>query len=216
MISVTKENLNEYIDFKLLKPFATQEDFEAFFSLALEENYLAVCVPPMYIGKAKSVLRDKDIRVVTVAAFPLGFYPPQVKAKEIEEYIDLGADEIDMVINLSAVKSKNYDIVRDEIRRAVDVCAEEEVILKVIIESGNLTLDEIRAVCEIAAQEKVDFVKTSTGFLGKGAELEKVKFMREILPAFIKIKASGGIRTPEQAIEFIKAGASRIGTSTPL
>ncbi len=216
MMNITKDNLNEFIDFTLLKPFATEEDFKAFFHTAIQENYIAVCVPPMYINKAKSTLGNKDIKVATVAAFPLGFFPPQVKEKEIMEYIDMGADEIDMVINLSAVKSGNYDIVRDEMRRAVNVCAEEDVILKVIIESGNLTIDEIKKVCEIAAEEKPDFVKTSTGFLGKGAELDKVKLMRELLPAFIKIKASGGIRTPEKAIEFINAGASRIGTSTPL
>ncbi len=213
---IDKNTLNEFIDYTLLKPFATEKEIEKLCATAIEQKYYAVCVPPMYIQKAIRLVREESIKVATVAAFPLGFYLPKQKAQEITEYVENGADEIDMVINLSALKSKQYDIIAEELTLAVEICSDEDVLLKIIIESGNLTEEEIKTVCEIAADAKVDFVKTSTGFLGTGAELEKVKLMREILPSYIKIKASGGIRTPEQALEFIKAGAARIGTSSIL
>lgn len=209
------ENLNKYIEHTLLKQDAVKEDFEKLFAEAREYNFLGVCVNPAYIKMAKNALDGTDVKVVTVIGFPLGANKTEVKAFEASCAVADGADEVDMVINVSALKDKNYDYVREDIK-AVKI-ASKNAPLKVIIETDLLTADEIKKACELCIEAKADFVKTSTGFVknGVGAKAEDVKLMYDtVSPYGLGVKASGGIRDKEAAIKMIEAGASRLGTSS--
>ena len=209
------ENLNKHIEHTLLKQDATKEDFEKLFKEAKEHNFLGVCINPAYIKMAKQELKDSGIKVVTVIGFPLGANKTEVKAFESSCAVADGADEVDMVINVTALKNKNYDYVREDIK-AVKIAAKDAP-LKVILETDLLTKDEIKKACEICIEAKADFVKTSTGFVknGVGAKEEDVKLMYEtVSPYGLKVKASGGIRDKETAIKMLDAGAERLGTSS--
>ena len=209
------ENLNKHIEHTLLKQDATKEDFEKLFKEAKEHNFLGVCINPAYIKMAKQELRDSGIKVVTVIGFPLGANKTEVKAFETSCAVADGADEVDMVINVTALKNKDYDYVREDIK-AVKIAA-KDASLKVILETDLLTKDEIKKACEICIEAKADFVKTSTGFVknGVGAKEEDVKLMYEtVSPYGLKVKASGGIRDKEAAIRMLEAGAERLGTSS--
>ncbi|MBO8430614.1 deoxyribose-phosphate aldolase [Spirochaetes bacterium] len=209
------ENLNKHIEHTLLKQDATKEDFEKLFKEAKEHNFLGVCINPAYIKMAKQELRDSGIKVVTVIGFPLGANKTEVKAFETSCAVADGADEVDMVINVTALKNKDYDYVREDIK-AVKIAAKDAP-LKVILETDLLTKDEIKKACEICIEAKADFVKTSTGFVknGVGAKEEDVKLMYEtVSPYGLKVKASGGIRDKEAAIRMLEAGAERLGTSS--
>lgn len=209
------ENLNKHIEHTLLKQDATKEDFEKLFKEAKEHNFLGVCINPAYIKMAKQELRDSGIKVVTVIGFPLGANKTEVKAFETSCAVADGADEVDMVINVTALKNKDYDYVREDIK-AVKIAAKDAP-LKVILETDLLTKDEIKKACEICVEAKADFVKTSTGFVknGVGAKAEDVKLMYEtVSPYGLKVKASGGIRDKETALKMIEAGAERLGTSS--
>lgn len=207
--------LNRYIEHTLLKQDAVKEDFEKLFTEAKEHNFLGVCINPAYVKMAKSALDDTDVKVVTVIGFPLGANKTEVKAFETSCAVADGADEVDMVINVSALKNKDYDYVREDIK-AVKIAAKNSP-LKVILETDLLTKDEIKKACELCIDAKADFVKTSTGFVknGIGAKAEDVKLMYETVSPFgLKIKASGGIRDKEAALKMIESGASRLGTSS--
>ncbi len=207
--------LNKYIEHTLLKQDAVKEDFEKLFAEAKEHNFLGVCINPAYIKMAKNALEDSDVKVVTVIGFPLGANKTEVKAFETSCAVADGADEVDMVINVSALKNKDYDYVREDIK-AVKIAAKDSP-LKVILETDLLTKDEIKKACELCIDAKADFVKTSTGFVknGVGAKAEDVKLMYETVSPFgLKVKASGGIRDKEAALKMIEAGASRLGTSS--
>ncbi len=209
------ENLNKHIEHTLLKQDATKEDFEKLFKEAKEHNFLGVCINPAYIKMAKQELKDSGIKVVTVIGFPLGANKTEVKAFETSCAVADGADEVDMVINVAALKNKDYDYVREDIK-AVKIAAKDAP-LKVILETDLLTKDEIKKACEICIEAKADFVKTSTGFVknGVGAKEEDVKLMYEtVSPYGLKVKASGGIRDKETAIRMLEAGAERLGTSS--
>lgn len=209
------DNLNRHIEHTLLKQDATKEDFEKLFKEAKEHNFLGVCINPAYIKMAKQELKDSGIKVVTVIGFPLGANKTEVKAFETSCAVADGADEVDMVINVTALKNKDYDYVREDIK-AVKIAAKEAP-LKVILETDLLTKDEIKKACEICIEAKADFVKTSTGFVknGVGAKEEDVKLMYEtVSPYGLKVKASGGIRDKEAAIRMLEAGAERLGTSS--
>ena len=209
------ENLNKYIEHTLLKQDAAKEDFEKLFAEAREHNFLGVCVNPAYVKLAKEALAGTDVKVVTVIGFPLGANKMEVKAFEASCAVADGADEIDMVLNVSALKDKNYDYVREDIK-AVKI-ASKDAPLKVILETDLLTKEEIKRACEICIEAHADFVKTSTGFVknGVGAKVEDVKLMYETVnPHGLKVKASGGIRDKESAIKLIEAGAARLGTSS--
>ena len=209
------ENLNKHIEHTLLKQDATKEDFEKLFKEAKEHNFLGVCINPAYIKMAKQELTDSGIKVVTVIGFPLGANKTEVKAFETSCAVADGADEVDMVINVTALKNKDYDYVREDIK-AVKIAAKDAP-LKVILETDLLTKDEIKKACEICIEAKADFVKTSTGFVknGVGAKEEDVKLMYEtVSPYGLKVKASGGIRDKETAIRMLEAGAERLGTSS--
>ncbi len=209
------QDLRSYIEHTLLKQDATKEDIEKLLREAKENRFLGVCVNPSFVATAKKSLQNTGVKTVTVVGFPLGANLPAVKAFEAQKAVADGADEIDMVINVSNVKNKDWDAVLEDIetvRQAI-----KDTPLKVILETDLLTRDEIEKVCILCIEGKADFVKTSTGFVkgGVGAKVEDVALMSQIVkPYGLKVKASGGIRDKKKAMEMIKAGADRLGTSS--
>mgnify|MGYP004644015285 FL=1 len=209
------ENLNKHIEHTLLKQDARLEDLKKLFEEAKEHHFLGVCINPAYVKLAKENLKDSDVKVVTVVGFPLGANRSDVKAFETAKAVEDGADEIDMVINVSAIKNKDYDFVLDDIKTVKSACQDKP--LKVILETDLLEKDEIKKACELCVEARADFVKTSTGFVknGVGAKAEDVKLMYETVSPFgLKVKASGGIRDKESALKMLEAGAERLGTSS--
>lgn len=209
------ENLNKHIEHTLLKQDAKLEDFIKLFNEAKAHKFLGVCINPAYVKLAKENLKDNDVKVVTVIGFPLGANRSDVKAFEASKAVEDGADEIDMVINVTAIKNKDYDFVVNDIKAVKAACKDKP--LKVILETDLLEKDEIKKACELCVEAKADLVKTSTGFVkgGVGAKAEDVKLMYEtVSPYGLKVKASGGIRDKETAIKMIEAGADRLGTSS--
>lgn len=209
------ENLNKHIEHTLLKQDAKLEDFIKLFNEAKAHKFLGVCINPAYVKFAKENLKDNDVKVVTVIGFPLGANRSDVKAFEASKAVEDGADEIDMVINVTAIKNKDYDFVVNDIKAVKAACKDKP--LKVILETDLLEKDEIKKACELCVEAKADLVKTSTGFVkgGVGAKAEDVKLMYEtVSPYGLKVKASGGIRDKETAVKMIEAGAERLGTSS--
>jgi deoxyribose-phosphate aldolase len=207
-----KNYIASLIDHTLLKPTTTKQDIVKLCEEAKKYGFFAVCVNPMYVSFCKSLLRDTSVKVCTVIGFPLGATTTAVKVFESKEAIDNGADEIDMVINVSALRSKDYNYVLEDISSVREVTKGK--ILKVIIETAYLNEEEKIKACELAKEAKADFVKTSTGFAPTGATVEDVSLMRKIVGLDMGVKASGGIRTIEDVLKMIKAGANRIGTSS--
>lgn len=209
------DNLNNYIEHTLLKQDAKKEDLLNLFEEAKSNKFLGVCINPCYVKLAKEYLKDFDVKIVTVIGFPLGANTTETKIFETINAIRDGADEIDMVINVTKVKDKDTDFIVDEIRQIKTACQGHN--LKVILETDLLSKDEIKYACECAIDGGADFVKTSTGFVkgGVGAKVEDVKLMYDtVKDAGLKVKASGGIRDKETALNMINAGASRLGTSS--
>lgn len=204
--------LNKFIDHTKLGPTVTLADIKKLVDEAKEHDFMSVCVDPIYVKYAKSELKDTDVLVCTVVGFPAGTQTKEVKAFEAAFAVEHGADEIDMVINQNALKNKDYDYLLDEIKAIKASCNGK--LLKVIIETANLTKEEIVKACEIAKAANVDFVKTSTGFAGGGATVEDIKLMRKTVGEKMGVKASGGVRTYEDAMAMIEAGATRIGASS--
>jgi deoxyribose-phosphate aldolase len=180
---------------------------------AIEEQFIGVCVPSFWVKKVKRELRDQDIQVVTVIGFPFGFEDTATKIAETNEAIRQGADELDLVWSQTSFHS-GMNWPKIEIAQIAKICHAEERILKVIIETAYLNSQQLREACMICQDAGVDFVKTSTGYAPSGAKVEDIKLMRDTLTSAIGIKASGGIKTLEFALELIKAGADRIGTSS--
>lgn len=207
-------NINTYIDHTLLKASTSLAEVEQLCKEAIQNNFKAVCVPPCYVKVAKQILVGSEVLVATVIGFPLGYSATESKLAEIKTALKDGADEIDFVHNLAALKSNNWEYLAKEIALCLQPIRLAQKCIKVIIESGILTDKEIESSCLLYAKHKVDFVKTSTGYAEKGATIEAVTLIRKILPENIKIKASGGIRNYESANAFILAGADRIGTSS--
>lgn len=208
------ENLNKYIEHTLLKQNATCEDFVKLFNEAIEHNFLGICINPYYVKFAKEYLGNSDIKIVTVVGFPLGASKSEAKAYEAKLAIQDGADEIDMVINITLMKKKDYEEVKKDIETVKKACGDKK--LKVILETDLLTKEEIKKACQLCIEAKADFVKTSTGFVkdGVGAKAEDVELMyKTVSPFGLEVKASAGIRNKEAAIKMIKAGATRLGTS---
>ncbi len=209
------KNINKHIEHTLLKQDAKLEDFIKLFEEAKKYNFLGVCVNPLYVKLAKDNLKNSDVKVVTVIGFPLGANRSDVKAFETSKAVEDGADEIDMVINVSKLKDKNYDFIINDIKTVKSACKDKP--LKVILETDLLTKDEIKKACELCIEAKADFVKTSTGFVkgGIGAKAEDVELMyKTVSPYGLKVKASGGIRDKETALKMLEAGAERLGTSS--
>jgi len=207
--------LNRYIEHTLLKPDATEEELIKLFKEAKEHRFRGVCINPSHVKFAKEYLGRTNVKVITVVGFPLGATKTDTKAYETAVALIDGADEIDMVMNIGALKDGNYDFVLYDIERVKKACRLQD--LKVIIETDLLTKDQIKKACEICIQAEADFVKTSTGFVkdGVGAKVEDIELMHKLVSPFkIGVKASGGIRDKETAIKMIEAGAKRIGTSS--
>ncbi|HEM6204435.1 deoxyribose-phosphate aldolase [Streptococcus suis] len=204
--------LNKYIDHTILKPETTQEQVEKILAEAKEYDFASVCVNPTWVALAAENLKDSDVKVCTVIGFPLGANTPAVKAFETKDAISNGADEIDMVINIGALKTGNYDLVLEDIKAVV--AASGDKLVKVIIEACLLTDDEKVKACQLSQEAGADYVKTSTGFSTGGATVADVALMRKTVGPDMGVKASGGARSYEDAIAFIEAGASRIGASS--
>ncbi|HJB24174.1 MAG TPA: deoxyribose-phosphate aldolase [Candidatus Jeotgalibaca pullicola] len=206
-------NLNKYIDHTLLKPEATETDIQNLCQEAIEYDFMSVCVQPFWVKKVAAFLNDSDVKVCTVIGFPHGANTAEVKTFEAKQAVQNGAEEVDMVINIGAMKERAYDVVQHEISSIVEAI-KGKAILKVIIETSLLTDEEKKAACEIAKEAGADFVKTSTGFSTGGAMLEDIRLMRETVGSDMGVKASGGVRSYEDAKNFIEAGATRLGASS--
>ena len=203
--------MNEYFDSTLLKAISTTSDIEKLCSDAKNYKFKAVCINPCYVSLAKELLKDSDVKVCTVIGFPLGANTTYIKKEEVYDAINNGADEVDMVINVGALKEKRYDYVINEIKELRQ--ASKDKVLKVIIETCYLEEDEIKKMTEICNETKVDFIKTSTGFGTRGASIEDIQTINKYKNKDLKIKASGGIREKKDAEKYIELGVSRIGTS---
>lgn len=201
------------IDHTLLKPEASREDIRKICVEALKYGFASVCINPWYVSLAAELLRGSEVRVCTVVGFPLGATLPQVKMFEAEESIKLGAQEIDMVINVGALKSKQDEEVEADIRGVVEASHRGGAICKVILETALLTCDEKVRGSQAAKNAGADFVKTSTGFSSGGATAEDVRLMRAVVGGEIGIKAAGGVRSLEDLQKMVEAGATRIGAS---
>lgn len=203
--------LSKYFDHTILKPSASEDEVRAVCKEALYYNFASVCVNQYRTSLVKSLLEGTDVKVCTVVGFPLGAVCTQVKVFETLEAIKDGADEIDMAINVGALKDKNYKYVRRDIESVKSAC--KDVTLKVIIETCLLTEEEKKKACELSVEAGADYVKTSTGFSTGGATVDDVALMKYVVGDKAKVKASGGIRNYETAMNMITAGADRLGTS---
>lgn len=206
-------NVAAAIDHTLLKAAATLDEIERLCTEAVRYGFAAVCIPPPYVRRAKAILSPTDIKIATVIGFPFGYSATEAKVAETVLALVDGADELDMVINLIALRMKDWNYLTKEVALISDVVHKKEKKLKVIIESGILTEDEIISCCKLFGTLAIDYLKTSTGYAEKGASTEAVRMMRANLPSSIKIKASGGIRTYDFAKALIEAGADRLGCS---
>ncbi|MCK5625421.1 deoxyribose-phosphate aldolase [Candidatus Bathyarchaeota archaeon] len=211
---IKKKQLAKMIDHTLLKPYATQEDIVRLCDEAKKYDFAAVCIHPTYVNLASELLRGSGVKVDTVIGFPLGANTLRAKAYEAEVAIAEGAEELDMVINIGALKSGDFHLVRKDIVAVVKAAKKGNATLKVIIEACYLTDEEKVRVCQIILESGCDFVKTSTGFGDYGAKVEDVKLLRKIVGNQMGVKAAGGIRTYADALKMINAGASRLGASS--
>ena len=212
--SVMEGKLNQYIDHTILKPTTVLAEVEKVCAEAKEYQFAAVCIPPLFVKKAKELLDDSGVKVATVIGFPFGYSAIEAKVAEIVLAMVDGADELDMVVNISAIKNNDWNFIANEINTIMPIIKNRNKMIKVIIESGILTDDEIIKCCDIYGAAGVDYVKTSTGYAEKGASVYAVKLIRAHLADNVKIKASGGIKTYEFAKELIDAGAARLGCSS--
>ena len=218
---LTKEQLAKTIDQTLLNPVATPKDIENLCLNAKKEHFAAVVINPGNIVQAVKILGETDVKVCSVVGYPLGANTIETKIFESRDCIKKGAGELDVVINLGAVKSGNYEYIGRELSIMVSVIRREQIVeynkhinIKVIIETGILSKDEIKKVSSIIGKSGADFIKTSTGFGVKSVELDDVRLIREVVTRNIGVKASGGIKTFEDAQALIDAGATRLGTSS--
>ncbi len=207
-------NIAPYIDHTVLKPTTTIADVEKICGEAKQFQFAAVCVPPLFVKKAKEMLAGSQVSVATVIGFPFGYSAIEAKVAEIVLAILDGADELDMVINISALKNNDWQFLANEINSILPIVKSKGKLIKIIIESGILTNDEIIKCCDLYGAAGVDFLKTSTGYAEKGATIEAVKLIRNHLADKIRIKASGGIKTYTFAKQLIEAGADRLGCSS--
>ncbi len=206
-------DISKTIDHTLLKPDASKDGVEKLCKEAAEYKFKAVCVNPSHIELCKKLLKDTEVKVATVVGFPLGANTTETKVFETKDSVLKGADEIDMVINIGALKEGDHQLVENDIRAVVNAC-EGKAIVKVIIETCLLTDDEKRKACELSMSAGAHFVKTSTGFSTGGATVEDVALMKSVVGSNLEVKASGGVRDRETALLMIEAGATRIGTSS--
>jgi len=208
-------NLAPYIEHTNLSPVLTIRDIDKLVEDAKQFGFIGICVPPFWVKRARREIGNERIILVTVAGFPLGYNMTETKLDEIQRAVDNGAGEIDLVWNISAFKT-GLHWTKIEIAKCSNLTHNYQALLKVIVETAYLSDPEIEKACKICADAGADFVKTSTGFAASGANVENIVLMKKALPTHVGIKASGGIKTREQTLALIEAGASRIGTSSGL
>ncbi len=206
-------NINQYIDHTILKPTCLVSDIEKLCAEAVQYQFAAVCVPPNFVKLAKEKIAGSAVKVATVIGFPFGYSATEAKIAEIILAIVDGADELDVVANISAIKNGDWTAIADEINHILPIIRSKNKVVKIIIESGVLTNAEIISCCDIYGAAGIDYLKTSTGYADKGASVEAVQLFRKHLPESVHIKASGGIRDYATAQQMIDAGATRIGCS---
>jgi deoxyribose-phosphate aldolase len=206
-------NIASFIEHTNLSPQLTIADIDKLVDEARQFGFHGVCVPPFWVRRAYRERSDSKISLITVAGFPLGYSMTETKLDEIKRVIDNGADEIDVVWNVTAFKT-GIPWTKIEVAKCSKLAHDHQKLLKVIIETAYLSNSEIEMACKICSDAGADFVKTSTGFAPAGATVEHIKLMKKVLPSHVGIKASGGIKTNEQAVALIEAGADRIGTSS--
>lgn len=206
------KDIGSFIDHTLLKADADSNMIRNLCNEAMEYGFYSVCVNPSHVSLCKEILKESHVKIATVIGFPLGANTSKIKGYEAKDAMDNGADELDMVINIGALKDKDYDLVRQDIKTVVDL-AKPDLIVKVIIETSLLDEQEKITACKLAMEAGADFVKTSTGFSGGGASISDIELMRSVV-GDLGIKASGGIRDYDTAIKMIDAGATRIGASS--
>jgi deoxyribose-phosphate aldolase len=209
-------NIASYIDHTLLRPTTLLSDVEKICNEAIDNKFAAVCIPPLFVKHAKQFLAGSNVKIATVIGFPFGYSAIEAKIAEIVLAIIDGADELDVVANIAAIKNNDWQFLASEINTIMPIIHKQQKVIKIIIESGILSEEEIIRCCDLYGIAGVDFLKTSTGYAEKGASVEAVKLMRANLPDHIQIKASGGIKTYQFAMELIAAGATRLGTSNSL
>lgn len=205
--------LAQYIDHSYLRPDGNEEIIDRLIAETNEYGFKAICIPPMYLEYAKEKAEDRSFLLCTVAGFPIGYDHVEAKLASLRRSADLGADEVDVVINLSAVKTGHWELTRYELKVLHEAAVERGITLKSIIEAQLLTEKEIMHICDISNELGLHFVKTSTGFFGDPVREEIIKLLRRNLEPVIKIKASGGINRYHQALQMIRAGADRLGCS---
>ena len=214
-MTVSKEELARIIDSTNVKATATKSEIEKLCKQAVEYGFGCVCVNPVYVKLAATLLKGSKAKVCSTIGFPFGVTLSDIKALEAVKAVENGAEELDMVINSSALKSGDYEAVKRDVAAVVDVKRlSNEIVVKVIIETAYLTKEEKVIACRLVKEAGADFVKTSTGLFGGGATVEDVRLMRQTIGRNMGVKAAGGIRTYADAVAMIKAGANRIGTST--
>ena len=206
-------NIASYIDHTILKQTTTLAEVDKVCVEASMENFAAVCIPPKYVVDARKLLDGSKVKIATVVGFPLGYNVTDVKLREINDALEMGADEVDMVHDLCALKNGNWKLLEKEIAACLKPVMDAGKVMKVIIETGILTDTEIIKCCELYSNFKIDFIKTSTGFADIGASVHAVALIRQHIPARMGIKASGGIKSYAFAKELIDAGATRLGCS---
>ena len=206
-------HLAKYIDHTILKPTTTVADIEKLCNEAIQYHFAAVCVPPPFVKKAKELTSGSEVKTATVIGFPFGYSAVEAKIAEVLLAMIDGTDELDIVINLIALKNNDWTYLANEINHLMPLIKQKEKTAKIIIESGVLTDDEIKKCCDLYSIAGIDYLKTSTGYAEKSATVEAVELMRKNLPRDVQIKASGGIRTYAFAKELIEAGATRLGCS---
>ena len=211
-----KEPIAAYIDHTLLKPITTSSDILELCREAVRFGFAAVCIPPFLVKEAVKALAGTSVKTATVIGFPMGYSSVESKLAEIRQAIQDGADELDIVINLIALKNGEWSYLEKEMQALTDLIHAKGKMIKVIVESGLLTGEELKKCCVIYGKMGIDFIKTSTGYAEKGASVSDVKAMRNNLPQQVRIKASGGIRHYAFARELIDAGAERLGCSSSL
>lgn len=208
-------SLNQFIDHTLLAPNTTSDKIEKLCNEAETYQFAAVCVPPFYVDLASKALKNSDVKVCTVVGFPFGYDHVATKIDAISRAIEAGADELDIVVNIPAVKNGNWDLIENEIDSyTTAIKLKKNKVMKLILETAYLNAKELENLCNLCVKYNVDFAKTSTGYAPKGANVKDVKAMKKHLGDAVRIKASGGIKTKKDAKELIEAGATRLGTSS--
>ncbi len=210
------ESIASYIDHTFLQPTAVYIDIKKICEETIHYHFAAACIPPPFVKFAREWLNEKAGSIATVIGFPFGYSTPAAKFAEARQSLRDGADELDVVINIAALKNRWMELLQQEMQDIIEVTHDQGKIVKVIIETGVLTDSEIGSCCELYSKLGADFLKTSTGYAEKGASVQAVELMKSLLPPNVKIKASGGIRSYRFAKDLVAAGASRLGCSASI